>query len=63
MLAFMLDAFAILLYWHNCRDQPTVLCLFFTYVLCYAPVLKFLTYYAHVKDLCSNTLTVLLEYI
>ena len=36
------------------------------YLLCYAAVLKFLTYYAqyyaHVKELCLN-LTVLLEYI
>ena len=39
---------------------------FIFYLLCYAPVLKFLTYYAqyyaHVKDLCLN-LIVLLEYI
>ena len=33
----------------------------FTYVLCYAAVLKILTYYAHVKVL--RNLTVLLEYI
>ena len=36
------------------------------HLLCYAAVLKFLTYYAqyyaHVKELCLN-LTVLLEYI
>ena len=36
------------------RDQPIMLIF---YLLCYAPVLKFLTYayaqyYAHVKDLC-----------
>ena len=39
---------------------------YYAYLLCYAPVLKFLTYYAqcytHIKDLCLN-LTVLLEYI
>ena len=39
----------------------SLLCLLF-HLLCYAAVLKNLTYYAHVKDLCLN-LTVLLEYI
>ena len=37
----------------ECRDQPIMLIF---YLLCYAPVLKFLTYYAqyyaHVKYLC-----------
>ena len=45
------------------RDRPIMLIF---YLLCYAAVLKFLTYYAqyyaHVKELCLN-LTVLLEYI
>ena len=38
---------------HGCRDRPIMLIF---YLLCYAAVLKFLTYYAqyyaHVKELC-----------
>ena len=43
------------------RDWPIMLIF---YLLCYAAVLKILTYYAHLKELCLNHyLTVLLEYI